>query len=127
MSCNRIRIGYDIIIVIWQKEDIMKNREKLVITETQPTSIVKDFMIFSEYLDSHEVLLTKAQGWLPRKDLLVINALMTEPEQEVTAYSRLPADDLVLLSGAGSKAVPDRTASKRQANSAPYGTADDFL
>lgn len=61
----------------------MGTQQKLIITETQPTSIAKDFMTFSEYLENHEIQLTKTQGWLPRKDLLAINALMTEPEQEV--------------------------------------------
>lgn len=60
-------------------------RQKLDITETDPTPIVKDFMTFAAYMESHEILLTKAQGWLPRKDLFAINALMPVPEQEVTA------------------------------------------
>lgn len=75
----------------------MGTQNKLIITKTQPTSIVKDFMTFSEYLENHEIQLTKTQGWLTRKDLLAINALMTEPEQEVTTYSDQNAYPLLTL------------------------------
>lgn len=65
----------------------MDSQQKLVITEMKPTPIVKDFIAFAEYVENHEILLTKTNSWLPRKDLLTINALMTEPQQEVTTYS----------------------------------------
>ncbi|XID95878.1 plasmid pRiA4b ORF-3 family protein [Paenibacillaceae bacterium WGS1546] len=75
----------------------MSARQKLIITETEPTPIVKDFMTFAAYAEKNEILLTKTQGWLPRKVLQSINALMTEPEPEVTAYSDQNAYPLLAL------------------------------
>ncbi|WP_168735745.1 plasmid pRiA4b ORF-3 family protein [Cohnella fermenti] len=75
----------------------MNAGQKLIITETEPTPIVKDFTAFAAYVEKKEILLTKARGWLPRQDLLAINALMTEPEQEVTVYSDQNAYPLLAL------------------------------
>lgn len=75
----------------------MNMRSELVITETSPTPIVKDFSVFSKYVAENEILLTKSQGWLTRKNLLAINALMTEPERNVTTYSDQNAYPLMSL------------------------------
>jgi hypothetical protein len=75
----------------------MNSLQKLVITENQPTAIVKDFMTYAKYVEDHQILLTKAQRWLPRKDLLAINEQMSEPEQQVTATSDQHAYPLLNL------------------------------
>lgn len=75
----------------------MKTESKLILSETSPTPIVKDFITFAKYVENHQILLTKSQRWLPRKDLLAINALMTGPEQEVTSYSDQNAYPLLNL------------------------------
>ena len=53
------------------------------ISENEPTSILKDFRIFTEYLSSHQVKLTKGKQYINSSALFEINGLMTNPEQGV--------------------------------------------
>jgi len=67
------------------------------LTDMLPKSMIRDFITFTTYVENHEVLLTKSNRWLSRKDLYAINALMTEPEQEVMPYSDQNAYPLLNL------------------------------
>ncbi|MBO9609878.1 MAG: hypothetical protein J7639_28230 [Paenibacillaceae bacterium] len=75
----------------------MSAKPKLVVTETEPTPIVKDFMTFAAYAETHEILLTKKLKWLPCTALQSLNKLMTVPEPEVTEYSDQNAYPLLTL------------------------------
>ena len=51
----------------------------LTITENEPTSILKDFAAFIQYLKSHPIALTKVNEFISGKDLFELNKQMTHP------------------------------------------------
>lgn len=58
----------------------------LKITKTKPTSIVKDFDTFVNYLENNNVMATKAKRFISRKHLIELNNLMTKPKVDVKSH-----------------------------------------
>jgi len=67
----------------------------LTITENEPTSILKDFAAFIQYLKSHPIALTKVNEFISGKDLFELNTKL---------LSIIP---FVLSSGSGREIVPE--------------------
>ncbi|WP_018248938.1 plasmid pRiA4b ORF-3 family protein [Orenia marismortui] len=64
--------------------------KKLKISEDSPTSLVRDFTIFINYLEKNKITLTKTKQYLRGKDLFKLNHLMTNIVKDVT--SRTPQE-----------------------------------
>lgn len=54
------------------------------ITETEPTPLIRDFATFTRYLTTHTVVLTRANEFMPGKDLYELNKEMTHPLPDTT-------------------------------------------
>jgi len=61
-----------------------KTRIRLIINETDPIPLVKDFNTFITYLVENKLHLTKRKQFLPPKDLYQINQLVSNPNRENT-------------------------------------------
>jgi hypothetical protein len=67
--------------------DYLDQQDKLVITSTYPSTILKDFQIYLNYLNSHKIKLTRANGYFTKKDLQVMYAQMEEGKAKVDPKS----------------------------------------
>ena len=56
------------------------NKEKI-------NNLLEDFNRFIDYLMSNEIVLTKKNKYLKRKDLYSLNQLMIEPQKDVTKHN----------------------------------------
>lgn len=56
----------------------------LTITDTEPTSLLKDFTTFIHYLINHEVVLTPTNQFISGKNLYELNQAMTSPVPDTT-------------------------------------------
>jgi hypothetical protein len=54
------------------------------ITETEPTPLLRDFAIFTRYLSTHHIVLTRANEFLSGSDLYELNQEMTHPLPDTT-------------------------------------------
>jgi len=61
-----------------------ERRAKLIITETEPVPLIKDFNTFLNYLVENKPYLTKKKGVIPPKVIYQINQLMSSPNMENT-------------------------------------------
>lgn len=68
----------------------MGNSYNITITNEYPTTILKDFARFLDYIPTKGIKLTKANEYLPRKDLFALYELMTDPKLAVHARSNQP-------------------------------------
>ena len=68
----------------------MDNTNSITITNDYPTPILKDFERFLDYIPTKGIKLTKANEYLPRKDLFALYELMTDPKLAVHARSNQP-------------------------------------
>jgi len=55
-----------------------------IITENEPTPLLRDFALFTQYLRTHHIVLTKVNEFIPRKDLYELNQRMTHPLPDTT-------------------------------------------
>ena len=62
----------------------MSKLTTLVITETEPTQLLRDFITFIKYLKTHHIVLTPTNEIVSRKDLFEINQEMASPITENT-------------------------------------------
>jgi hypothetical protein len=56
-----------------------------VITETEPTPLLRDFATFTRYLSTHNIVLTRANEFLSGRDLYELNQEMTHPLPDTTS------------------------------------------
>jgi hypothetical protein len=68
-----------------------------MITEEVPTTIVKDFETFINYVATNNVKVTKASEYITRKDLKAIYAIMCEPKLSVSEKGNQPDYPLIHL------------------------------
>lgn len=54
------------------------------ITETEPAPLIRDFDTFTRYLRAHQIVLTRANEFIPGRDLYELNKEMTNPLQDTT-------------------------------------------
>ncbi|KAF5415089.1 MAG: hypothetical protein C5S48_06960 [Candidatus Methanogaster sp.] len=55
-----------------------------VITETEPTPLLRDFATFTGYLSTHNIVLTRTNRFLSGRDLYELNQEMTHPLPDAT-------------------------------------------
>lgn len=55
-----------------------------VITETEPTPLLRDFATFTRYIRTHHIVLTRANEFLSGRDLYELNQEMTHPLPDTT-------------------------------------------
>ena len=55
-----------------------------IITETEPTPLLRDFATFTQYLRTHHLVLTQVNEFIPGKDLYELNQRMTHPLPDTT-------------------------------------------
>ncbi|MHC1611576.1 MAG: plasmid pRiA4b ORF-3 family protein [Candidatus Methanospirareceae archaeon] len=55
-----------------------------IITETEPTPLLRDFATFTQYLRRHHIVLTRVNEFISGKDLYEINQEMTRPLPDTT-------------------------------------------
>ena len=55
-----------------------------IVTETEPTSLLRDFATFTQYLRTHNIALTRVNEFIPGKDLYELNQRMTHPLPDTT-------------------------------------------
>jgi hypothetical protein len=55
-----------------------------IVTETDPTPLLRDFAAFTEYLRTHHIVLTRVNEYIPGKDLYELNQRMTHPIPDTT-------------------------------------------
>lgn len=55
-----------------------------IITETEPTPLLRDFATFTQYLRTHHIVLTRVNEFIPGKDLYELNQRVTHPLPDTT-------------------------------------------
>ncbi|WP_332628566.1 IS1096 element passenger TnpR family protein [Halalkalibacter flavus] len=76
---------------------LKSDKDSLKITDEYPTAIAKDFRVFLRYLEENKVKLTRASGYITRKDLKVIYSSMSEPKLVVSEKGNQPDYPLIHL------------------------------
>ncbi|WHY87043.1 plasmid pRiA4b ORF-3 family protein [Neobacillus novalis] len=56
-------------------------------SETFPTSLVRDFDVFLDFIENHSVLLTKTKEYISRKYLHVLNERLSVQNEAATSYT----------------------------------------
>ena len=62
----------------------MSGLPTFVITETEPTPLLRDFAAFTGYLSTHNIVLTRTNEFLSGRDLYELNQEMTHPLPDTT-------------------------------------------
>lgn len=74
-----------------------KKEARIRITDEYPTPIIGDFIQFLDYIANNKIKLTKANEFLPRKDLIAIYDLMSDPKFDVPLKNNQPGYPLLHL------------------------------
>ncbi|WP_099353769.1 plasmid pRiA4b ORF-3 family protein [Fredinandcohnia onubensis] len=74
-----------------------KKEVRIRITDEYPTPIIGDFIRFLDYIANNKIKLTKANEFLPRKDLIAIYDLMSHPKFDVPLKNNQPGYPLLHL------------------------------
>lgn len=56
----------------------------ITITESKPTSLLRDFATFCQYLNTHKIILTATNEFISGKDLFELNQKMSDPLPDTT-------------------------------------------
>ncbi len=101
----------------WIEYNHMRNKivNILNVTETEPTSLIRDFTAFIRYLRTHQIVLTRVNEFIPGKDLYELNKEMTlplpdtTPRTDQTLYPLLHLFYHLALAGKLSQKVPEKS------------------
>jgi hypothetical protein len=75
----------------------MSRLHAFVITETEPTPLLRDFAAFTGYLSTHNIVLTRTNEFLSGRDLYELNQEMTHPLPDATPRTSQGAYPLLHL------------------------------
>ncbi|MBE0515888.1 MAG: plasmid pRiA4b ORF-3 family protein [Methanophagales archaeon] len=66
------------------KDDEMSKLPIFIITETEPTPLLRDFATFTQYLRTHHIVLTRVNEFISGRDVYEVNQEITRPFPDTT-------------------------------------------